>query len=110
MHFGLLLSLAISTAYADTSGLPDPLAAGWKGEPVCELLHEDSKQRILRCTFPPGIGHERHIHTPYFGYTVAGGKMQITDDSGVRVVDLLTGSSFTNGGVAWHEVLNIGDT
>lgn len=36
--------------------------------------------------------------------------MRINDETGVREVDLPTGSSFTSDGVAWHEVLNIGDT
>jgi len=36
--------------------------------------------------------------------------MQITDESGTRVVDLLSGSSFISAGVVWHEVMNIGDT
>ena len=36
--------------------------------------------------------------------------MQITDASGTRKVDLATGSSFASPGVAWHEVVNIGDT
>ena len=36
--------------------------------------------------------------------------MQITDEAGVREIDLPTGSSFTSEGVAWHEVLNIGST
>ena len=76
--------------------LPDPLAAGWKGAPVCERLDEDSKQRILRCTFAPGVGHERHYHAPNFGYAVSGGRMQITDASGSREVDLPTGSSFAS--------------
>ena len=105
-----LLALAmVSAASATVSSLPDPLAAGWKGAPVCELLHEESRQRILRCTFAPGVGHERHFHSPHFGYAISGGRMQITDDSGVREVDVPSGSSFTSEGVAWHEVLNVGD-
>ena len=28
--------------------LPDPLAAGWNGAPICELLHEDSDHRKAR--------------------------------------------------------------
>lgn len=36
--------------------------------------------------------------------------MEITDDSGVREVDVRTGSSFTSSGIEWHEVRNIGDT
>ena len=36
--------------------------------------------------------------------------MRITDASGTREVNLATGSSFTSPGVAWHEVVNIGDT
>ena len=92
------------------SSLPDPLAAGWNGVPVCEKLHEDSDHRILRCSFAPSAGHERHFHTRHFGYAISGGRMRITDAAGTREVDLATGSSFTSDGVAWHEVVNIGDS
>lgn len=90
--------------------LPDPLAAGWNGEQICELLHEDAHQRILRCTFPPGVGHEKHFHKAHFGYILAGGKMRIIDDSGEREVDLMADYSWTSDGVSWHEVLNVGET
>ena len=96
--------LALSTP------LPDPLAAGWQGRKVCEKLHEDANQRVLRCTFPPGVGHERHYHPRHFGYALSGGRMRITDHKGTREVDIAAGSSFTSDGVAWHEVLNVGDT
>lgn len=99
-----------ATAEPTTPALPDPLDAGWNGAPVCEKLHEDAEHRILRCTFPPSVGHERHYHRPHFGYALAGGRMRITDASGTREVDLPTGSSFSSPGVAWHEVLNVGDT
>jgi mannose-6-phosphate isomerase-like protein (cupin superfamily) len=105
-----LMFLTTSVASPTTSTLPDPLAAGWSGVPVCERLHEDSKQRILRCSFAPGVGHERHYHASNFGYAIQGGRMRITDESGEREVDLETGSSFNGDGVAWHEVLNIGET
>ena len=97
-------------ASATPAELPDPLEAGWQGEPVCEKLHEDADQRVLRCTFPPAVGHERHFHNRHFGYAIAGGRVRITDASGTREVDLATGSSFASAGVAWHEVLNIGDS
>jgi quercetin dioxygenase-like cupin family protein len=90
--------------------LPDPLAAGWQGEKVCERLHEDESQRILRCTFPPGVGHERHFHVPHFGYVIAGSVMRITDESGTREVEIATGSSWANDGADWHEVINVGET
>jgi mannose-6-phosphate isomerase-like protein (cupin superfamily) len=106
---GVIAKVAVVGAYATQPPLPDPLEAGWKGMPVCEKLHEDSDQRILRCTFPPSIGHQRHFHNRHFGYAIAGGRMRITDSSGTREVDLATGSSFASDGVAWHEVLNIGD-
>jgi mannose-6-phosphate isomerase-like protein (cupin superfamily) len=97
-------------ACTTSSVLPDPLAAGWKGTAVCERLHDDSDQRILRCTFKPGVGHERHYHAPHFGYAINGGRMQIRDESGTREVDVPSGSSFTSAGIAWHEVMNIGNT
>lgn len=95
---------------ATAPSLPDPLAAGWRGAPVCETLHEDSELRILRCSFPPAVGHERHFHARHFGYALAGGRMRITDANGTREVDLATGSRFASAGVAWHEVINVGDT
>jgi len=108
---GVLLTLTtIHAKSAATQPLPDPLTAGWKGKKVCELLHDDLEQRVLRCTFPPGIGHERHFHPAHFGYAISGGKMRLTDSSGVREVSLKTGSSYQSDGTAWHEVLNIGNT
>jgi hypothetical protein len=106
----LIASLAIVGACATPSPLPDPLEAGWNGVPVCEKLHEDSKHRVLRCSFPPLVGHERHFHSRHFGYAVAGGRVRITDSSGTREVDPATGSSFASDGVDWHEVLNVGDS
>ena len=90
--------------------LPDPFAAGWNGRPVCEKLHDTAQQRVLRCSFPPGVGHDRHFHARHFGYALSGGKVRITDSGGTRDVDLKTGSSFSSNGVAWHEIVNIGDT
>ncbi len=103
-------SFAVVGACATPSALPDPLEAGWKGAPVCEQLEESSDQRILRCTFAPSVGHERHFHNRHFGYAIAGGRMRITDSSGTREVELATGSSYTSDGVAWHEVVNIGSS
>jgi mannose-6-phosphate isomerase-like protein (cupin superfamily) len=90
--------------------LPDPLAAGWNGEKVCEQLHRDNDQRVLRCTFPPGVGYERHYHDKNFGYVLAGGRMRIADADGTRDVDLVAGNSYASDGTEWHEVVNIGDT
>ena len=106
-----LLTACLFSIAAFAEELPDPLAAGWQGEPVCEKLHEDEKLRVLRCTFPPGVGHERHFHPRHVGYTLAGGRMQITDASGTRVQDVPTGVSFSNpDGIPWHEAVNVGDT
>ena len=90
--------------------LPDPVAAGWQGESVCEVLREDAELRVFRCTFPPGVGHERHFHPRHFGYALSGGTMRITSESGTREVTLKTGSYFFSEGIAWHEGLNVGDT
>ena len=103
-----ILLLCSSLSLADS--LPDPLEAGWKGNKVCEKLHEDEKQRVLRCTFPPGVGHEKHFHAPNVGYTILGGKMQITDASGSRIVEINTGDFHVSQGPEWHEVVNVGDT
>ena len=105
-----LTAIIAATQEPTPAALPDPLQAGWKGKPVCERLLEDDRQRVLRCTFAPGVGHERHWHRPHFGYALSGGRMRIVESGGVREASLATGSTFTSSGVAWHEVLNIGDT
>ena len=106
----VLQAALLQVAMATDEPLPDPLAAGWKGEAVCEKLHEDEEQRILRCTFPPGVGHEKHFHAAHFGYVLVGGKMRIRDDSGEREVDVPTNYRWVSDGVTWHEALNVGDT
>lgn len=90
--------------------LPDPLQAGWKGKSVCELVEENKALRVLKCTFEPGVGHEKHYHSPHFGYTLAGGKFRITDTTGTRDVEIPSGYNFKNETEVVHEVLNIGET
>jgi len=94
----------------EKNSLPDPLEAGWKGEKVCEVLKEDDKIRVLKCTFPPGVGHEKHHHTPHFGYTLQGSTFRITDSKGTREVEIPTGYDFRNTETTIHEVQNIGDS
>ncbi|WKD85107.1 hypothetical protein KCTC32516_00446 [Polaribacter huanghezhanensis] len=89
--------------------LPDPYEAGWKGKKVCEVLQDNTKLRVLKCTFPPGVGHEKHYHNTHFGYTITGSKFRITTTDGIKEVDVPTGSNFSNEGITTHEVLNIGD-
>jgi quercetin dioxygenase-like cupin family protein len=89
--------------------LPDPYEAGWNGKKVCEVLQDNTELRVLKCTFPPGVGHEKHYHNPHFGYTLAGSRFKIRDTTGTREVDVPKGYSFSNDEVSWHEVLNIGD-
>lgn len=108
--FILLLIAFTSIGHVQTLSLPDPLKAGWRGNQVCEQLYEDVEKRILRCTFPPDVGHERHFHVAHFGYAIKGGLVQIIDAKGLRQVELTTGSSYSSDGVAWHEILNIGKT
>ena len=101
--------IGIST-YVEKDSLPDPLAAGWKEGKVCELLKENERFRVLKCTFPPGGGHDKHYHKPHFGYALSGSTFQIEDKTGVREVQLKTGSHFTSDGVDWHRVVNVGDS
>ena len=90
--------------------MPDPLEAGWNGEAVCEVLNDNDELRVLKCTFEPGVGHEKHFHDPHFGYTLTGGKFRITDTTGTKDVDIPTGYSFSNDQIKSHEVINIGQT
>ena len=92
------------------NSLPDPLQAGWQGNSVCEVMEENETVRVLKCTFPPGVGHERHYHDPHYGYALAGSTFRIKDTSGVRDVVVNTDSGFYSKGTEWHEVLNIGDS
>jgi quercetin dioxygenase-like cupin family protein len=108
--FQLLLLLTLFTNCKPKQTLPDPLEAGWNNQPVCEVLEDNAKQRILKCTFPPGVGHEKHYHNPHFGYTLQGSKFRITDQNGTKEVDVPTGTTFSKSEVTWHEVLNIGDS
>jgi quercetin dioxygenase-like cupin family protein len=109
--FGLsLLLLTTINQIVWASELPDPLEAGWQGQQVCERLKEDEHQRILKCTFPPGVGHERHYHVAHFGYALSGGKVEINDDSGTRQVELANDSYYESDGVEWHHIKNIGDS
>ena len=95
---------------AQAGTLPDPLAAGWEGEPVCELLQDTEELRALRCVFAPGVGHERHYHSAHFGYIIEGGLMRITDNDGTRNQETPAGASWVSDGVEWHEVVNIGES
>jgi beta-alanine degradation protein BauB len=90
--------------------LPSALEAGWKGERVCSLQHLAKTHRVLRCTFPPGVGHERHFHPKHYGYALSGGTMQLTSAEGARTATLETGSDYSSDGTEWHEVVNVGAT
>ncbi|MDC8005995.1 cupin domain-containing protein [Aureisphaera galaxeae] len=97
-------------ACGSKSTLPDPLEAGWKGSPVCQKVLDNADLRILKCTFPPGVGHEKHFHAKHFGYTLVGSTFRIEDTTGIREVNVPTGTDFYNDGIDWHRVLNIGDS
>lgn len=109
-RFLFLIILFLTACQQWDSNLPDAANAGWHGEKVCEILFENDKQRVLRCTFPPGVGHEKHYHSPHFGYTIQGSKFRIEDERGVREVDVPTGYHFSNEEITEHEVLNVGDS
>ncbi len=95
---------------ATVTELPHAFDAGWEGKKVCELLFDNASMRAARCTFPPGVGHEKHFHAPHFGYIIEGGVMEITDADGTREQKTPTGASWWSDGVAWHQAVNIGDT
>ncbi len=104
----LLCGALLACSCKPKTTLPDPLAAGWEGQAVCKVLEENEDVRVLKCTFPPEVGHERHYHPKHYGYTLKGGTFRITDTSGMREVRVPTGSDFFNERIDWHEVLNIG--
>ncbi len=106
----ILIFLVACGSPAEKQTLPGPLEAGWKGNSVCSVLSENEKARVLKCVFPPGVGHEKHYHDPHIGYTIAGGLFKITDEKGTREVEVKTGSTFEKEKITSHEVLNVGTT
>ena len=106
---GFLIFCLLCSCNSNNS-LPDPLEAGWNKQAVCELLEENSKMRVLQCSFSPGVGHERHYHSAHFGYALSGSTFRIKDTTGIREVKVPSGTRFYNEGIEWHEVLNIGDS
>ncbi|MBC2778216.1 cupin domain-containing protein [Parasphingopyxis marina] len=108
----LLLPAALSTtaplAAQSDETLPSAFDAGWNGEDVCERLFENAEMRVARCTFPSGIGHERHYHRPHWGYILQGGTMRITDADGTEDVTTESGGNWWSDGVEWHEAVNVG--
>jgi quercetin dioxygenase-like cupin family protein len=108
-NYTWIIMLLLLGCKADTK-LPDPLEAGWNNQAVCEVMREDPKLRVLKCTFQPGVGHEKHYHNAHFGYTLSGSTFRIKDTSGTREIAVATGTNFYNKGISWHEVLNIGDS
>jgi quercetin dioxygenase-like cupin family protein len=106
----IVLLLSILMGCKKKNQLPDPLEAGWNNKSVCEIVEDNPKLRVLKCTFEPGVGHERHFHAAHFGYAIKGSKFRIKDTTGSREVNVPTGTEFYNEGIDWHEVLNIGDS
>jgi beta-alanine degradation protein BauB len=107
--FGFALA-ACASASAQLAPLPMALCAGWEGQRVCEALHEDAMIRVLRCTFPPNVGHEPHYHPPHFGYTLEGGAVRTR----VEGQDYVTRTIASDGSWAMeaenrHETLNVGE-
>jgi len=90
--------------------LPDPYQAGWNGEKVCEVLEDNDYLRVLKCTFPAGVGHEKHYHEPHFGYALVGGTFKLEEVTGIREVSFPTGYSWSKDEVSEHQVLNVGDS
>ena len=74
------------------------------------VLYEDDEIRTGTCTYPPGVGQDRHTHGPYYNYTISGGQLSVTSSSGTREVTINAGRGGNSSGVEWHELLNVGDT
>jgi len=108
----MIIVLICPSSFAEgLPDLPEAFNAGWKGEKTCELLYELESFRVGRCSFPPGVGHEKHFHYPHFGYVLEGGTLSITDNQGVvEVRQTITGKSWSTDKITIHEALNIGDT
>ena len=106
----ILLITSVLLSCKNNNKLPDPLEAGWQGQSVCEVLEDTKELRVLKCIFPPNVGHEMHYHNPHVGYTVKGSAFRISNEEGTREVDVPTGYTFSNDEITEHQVLNIGDS
>jgi quercetin dioxygenase-like cupin family protein len=106
----VLFIFMISSSCQNAVRLPDPLEAGWKGQSVCEVLEDNASLRVLKCTFAPGTGHEKHFHKPHFAYALSGSTFEMHDTTGVRQAQMSTGAYYFSNGVSWHEALNVGDS
>jgi hypothetical protein len=56
------------------------------------------------------MGHERHYHKPHYGYAISGSRFQLKDTTGIKEVDISSGTGFSSQGTKWHEALNVGDS
>jgi quercetin dioxygenase-like cupin family protein len=105
-----LLAGAAGAATPFDGALPPGRCAGWQGRPVCAVLDEDAQTRVMRCVFPPGVGHEPHYHPPHFGYVLEGeGVMRITTPAGVVERALKAGDTWTSATEVRHAAVNISD-
>jgi len=117
IHFSikLLILIALTVIFQwsfaqDLPHLPEAFDAGWKGEKPCQVLYETDSMRVARCSFAPGIGHEKHFHYPHFGYVLEGGTMSITNEAGeTQVRQVTTGKSWSTSEITIHEAVNTGD-
>ena len=64
--------------------------------------------RAARCSFPPGVGHERHFHAAHWGYIVQGATMRITTAAGIIDRVLKAGDSARYAVDLQHSIRNTG--
>src|SRR5262245_27038333 len=108
--WAVFLAAGCASASAQTAPLPMALCAGWQGQRVCENLHEDEQIRVLRCVFPPNVGHEPHFHPPHFGYVLEGGTVRNNNaETGARVLTRPADSTFVNDTEVRHDALNMSE-
>lgn len=111
VFFAAVSTVCLAAAAGELPDLPQAFDAGWHGEETCQLLYQTDEVRVGRCSFPPGIGHEKHFHYPHFGYVIEGGTLKITNDQGeVEVRETLTGGTWFTDEITIHEAVNVGDT
>ena len=89
---------------------PDAWPFEWQDQKPCERLFEDAQIRISRCIFPPGAVHFLRFYPGYLSYILSGGKGLIAESKGTRQINLRADTFTSNQPIAWHELINIGDT
>ena len=103
-------SLILATIFSCT-GVSSKMLLPEKVSPdIYDVLLENEDVKILKVSFPPGVGDNMHDHYPFSFYVIDGGKLQVTLPDG-KVNEMEAGDGFSghNEKGVRHKVKNVGE-